>query len=67
MDEVLDSLSHEFLLVRIKRELDEINDPERLRSCCLQLVTLCETQKAIFKQLLYSLIDENPEAQELFE
>ena len=67
VDEVLDSLAHEFLLVKIKRELDMINDPEELRSCCLQLVTLCETQKGIFKKLLYTLIDDDPEAQELFE
>lgn len=66
-DEIMDSMSHEFLLVRMKRELDTVESPEQLRNACLQLIDLLERQKAMFKQLMYSLIEDNPEAQELFE
>ena len=66
-DEIIDDMAHEFLLVKMKRELDEINDPEVLKQCVLTLVDLAERQKGMFKQLLYSLTDENPEIQELFE
>ena len=66
-DEIMDSMSHEFLLVRMKRELDTVQSPEQLRNACLQLIDLLERQKAMFKQLMYSLIEDNPEAQELFE
>ena len=66
-DEIMDDMAHEFLLVRVKRELDEVNDPESLRRACLLLIDLLEKQKATFKQMLYSLIEDDPEAQELFE
>jgi hypothetical protein len=66
-DEIMDSMSHEFLLVRMKRELDGVQSPEQLRQACLQLIDLVERQKSMFKQLLYTLIEDNPEAQELFE
>ena len=68
-DEIMDTMSHEFLLVRMKRELDEVQNPEQLRQACLQLTRfdLDERQKAMFKQLMYTLIEDNPEAQELFE
>ena len=66
-DEIIDDMAHEFLLVKMKRELDGINDPEVLKQCVLTLVDLAERQKGMFKQLLYSLTDENPEIQELFE
>ena len=66
-DEIMDTMSHEFLLVRMKRELDEVQNPEQLRQACLQLIDLIERQKAMFKQLMYTLIEDNPEAQELFE
>ena len=66
-DEIMDSMSHEFLLVRMKRELDHIHDPEQLRQACLTLVDLVERQKGLFKQLMYSLIEDDPEAQKLFE
>ena len=66
-DEIIDDMAHEFLLVKMKRELDEINDPEVLKQCVLTLVDLAERQKGMFKQMLYSLTDENPEIQELFE
>ena len=66
-DEIIDDMAHEFLLVKMKRELDEINDPEVLKQCVLTLVDLAERQKGMFKQLIYSLTDENPEIQELFE
>ena len=67
LEEILDSLEHEFLLVKMKRELDHVNDPEQLRQMVLVMVDLCEKQKEMFKQLLYTLIEEDPEAQELFE
>jgi hypothetical protein len=66
-DEIMDSMSHEFLLVRMKRDLDKVQSPEQLRQACLQLIDLVERQKSMFKQLLYTLIEDNPEAQELFE
>lgn len=66
-NEILDDMAHEFLLVRMKRELDEVNDPESLRRACLLLIDLLEKQKATFKQMLYTLIEDDPEAQELFE
>ena len=66
-DEIIDDMAHEFLLVKMKRELDDINDPEVLRQCVLTLVDLAERQKGLFKQMLYSLIEDDPEAQELFE
>ena len=66
-DQIMDDMAHEFLLVRMKRELDEVNDPESLRRACLLLIDLLEKQKATFKQMLYSLIEDDPEAQELFE
>lgn len=66
-DEIMDTMSHEFLLVRMKRELEEVQSPEQLRQACLQLIDLNERQKAMFKQLMYTLIEDNPEAQELFE
>jgi len=67
LDEILDSLSHEFLLVKMKRELEYVNDPAQLREMVLVMVDLCEKQKEMFRQLLYTLIEEDPEAQEMFE
>jgi hypothetical protein len=66
-DEIMDDLSHAFLLEKMKRELDLIDDPQVLRQSCLILIDLAERQKGMFKQMLYSLIEDNPEAQELFE
>ena len=66
-DEIMDDLSHAFLLEKMKREIEEIDDIDVLRQCVLTLVDLCERQKTMFKQMLYSLIEDNPEAQELFE
>ena len=67
VNEVLDSLAHEFLLVKMKRELDTVQDPEELRRACVLLIDLMEKQKAMFKTMIYSFIDENPEQSELFE
>jgi hypothetical protein len=67
VNEILDQLSHEFLLVKMKRELDTVNDPEELKRACLMLIDLMERQKAMFKHMLFTLIDGDPEAQELFE
>ena len=66
-DEIMDDMAHEFLLVKVKRELDQVNDPESLRRACLLLIDLLEKQKATFKKMLYRLIEDDPEAQELFE
>ena len=65
--DIIDDMSHAFLLEKMKRELDQVSDPEQLRRSCLMLIDLVERQKSIFKTLLYSLIDGDPEAQELFE
>lgn len=51
-EEVMDTLAHEFLLVTIKRQLDDCNDLETLRKACLQLVDIMEKQKAMFKQIM---------------
>ena len=59
--EIMDGLSHEFLLTRMKRELDEIHDPEELRHCILSLVDLAERQKAVFKHMLVNMLDESEE------
>jgi hypothetical protein len=67
MDEIIDELSHAFLLEKIKRELQHIRDPETLIEIALSLVDLIEKQKACFKNLMWKLIDENPEKPELFE
>ena len=66
-DEIMDNLSHAFLLEKMKREINEIEDVTVLRQCVLTLVDLNERQKGMFKQMLYSLIEDNPEASELFE
>ena len=67
LNEILDELSHEFLLVKIKRELDTVHDLEELRRVVLTLVDLVETQKAMFKKLLWELVDDDPEGRKLFE
>ena len=67
MDEIIDELSHAFLLEKIKRELQHIRDPDALIDIALSLVDLLEKQKACFKNLMWKLIDENPEKPELFE
>ena len=66
-DEIMDDLSHAFLLEKMKREISEIDDVATLRQCVLTLVDLNERQKGMFKQMLYSLIEDNPESTELFE
>lgn len=57
-DEIMDSLAHEFLLVSIKRQLDDCQDKETLRDTCLQLVDLIERQKAMFRQLIFNMYEE---------
>jgi hypothetical protein len=66
-EEIMDELSHAFLLEKMKRELDTVKDPEELRRACVLLIDLMERQKGFFKQMLYQLIDEDPEVSELFE
>jgi len=67
LNDVLDELSHAFLLEKVKRELQHVDDPEQLKALVLSMVDLVEKQKACFKQLLWQLVDEDPEAQKLFE
>ena len=67
LNDIVDDLAHAFLLEKMKREINEIDDVDTLRQCVLTLVDLNERQKGLFKQMLYSLIEDNPEAQELFE
>jgi hypothetical protein len=66
-EEIMDSLSHAFLLEKMKRELDTIHDPEELRRACVLLIDLMERQKEMFKKMVYQLIDSDPEASEMFE
>ena len=66
-DEIRDNMAHAFLLEKMKREISAIDDVEVLRQCVLTLIDLNERQKGMFKQMLYSLIEDDPEAQQLFE
>ena len=66
-DDIMDELAHAFLLEKMKRELEGVSDPVALRRSCLMLIDLLEKQKSLFKQMLYSLLDGDPEAQEMFE
>lgn len=50
--DLMDDVAHEFLLVKVKRELDTVHDPEALRMVCVELVDLVERQKSMFRQLL---------------
>jgi len=59
-DDIVNSLEHEFLMVSMKRDLDRVSDPEELRQVCLQLITLLETQKQTFKNMIFGLIEEDP-------
>ena len=56
--EIVDQLAHEFLLTKMKRELDDIHDPEQLRRCILTLVDLAERQKAMFKQMFIDMVQD---------
>ena len=67
MDEIIDELSHAFQMEKIKREVDGVDDVITLRQMVLTLVDLNERQRAMFKNLLWKLIDENPEETESFE
>jgi len=58
-EDILNSLEHEFLMVSMKRDLDRVNDPEELRQVCLQLITLLETQKQMFKDMVFSLLEDD--------
>lgn len=67
-NEIVDGLAHEFLLVKMKRELDEIHDPEALRRACVMLIDLAERQKAMFKAMLVDMLNADEESmQELCE
>ena len=56
-EDIMDQMAHEFLLVKIKRELETVRDPDVLKSMVLQLVDLIERQKGMFKQMMFDLID----------
>lgn len=58
-EDILNSLEHEFLMVSMKRDLDRVQDPEELRQVCLQLITMLETQKQMFKDMVFSLLEED--------
>jgi hypothetical protein len=40
------------MVIKIKRDLEEVKDPEQLRQACLLLIDLMEKQKAAFKSLI---------------
>jgi len=67
MNEIIDELSHAFQMEKIRREVDGVDDVKMLRQMVLTLVDLNERQRAMFKSLLWKLIDENPEQSESFE
>ena len=67
MNEIIDELSHAFQMEKIRREVDGVDDVITLRQMVLTLVDLNERQRAMFKNLLWKLIDENPEETESFE
>ena len=67
MNEIIDELSHAFQMEKIRREVDGVDDVITLRQMVLTLVDLNERQRAMFKNLLWTLIDENPEKSESFE
>ena len=67
MNEIIDELSHAFQMEKIRREVDGVDDVITLRQMVLTLVDLNERQRAMFKSLLWKLIDENPEQSESFE
>ena len=67
MKEIIDELSHAFQMEKIRREVDGVDDVKMLRQMVLTLVDLNERQRAMFKSLLWKLIDENPEQSESFE
>jgi len=67
MNEIIDELSHAFQMEKIRREVDGVDDVITLRQMVLTLVDLNERQRAMFKNLLWKLIDENPEESESFE
>ena len=48
----MDDVAHEFLLVKVKRELDTVHDLEVLRVASVELIDLIERQKSMFRQLL---------------
>lgn len=60
----MDDMAHEFLLVSIKRQLDQVNDPDQLRTACLSLIDLIERQKSMFRELLYDTLERQTEGQE---
>lgn len=60
--DILESdLAHEFMVIKIKRDLEEVKDPEQLRQACLLLIELMEKQKAAFKNLFSGFFEEELE------
>ena len=53
-----DDLAHEFMVAKIKMDLDNVKDPEQLRQACLLLIDLIEKQKAAFKSLIGGFFEE---------
>ena len=47
----MEDLEHEFMLVRIEAELAEVTDLGQLRSMCMQLIQINESQKMLFKAM----------------
>lgn len=66
-NEIIDEVSHAFQMEKMRREVNTVDDVKMLRQMVLTLVDLNERQRAMFKNLLWTLIDENPEQSESFE
>ena len=49
--EIMDMVAREFELVRIKRNIDKIDDVEQLREIAKQLIDLMESQRRAFHNL----------------
>ena len=55
----MDDLEHEFMLIRIEAELEEVTDLGQLRSMCMQLVRMNEAQKQIFRAMFDADMEEH--------
>ena len=54
----MEDLEHEFMLVRIEAELAEVTDLGQLRSMCMQLIQINESQKMLFKAMFDADMEE---------
>ncbi len=53
-----DDLAHEFMVAKLRHDLDKVENPEELRQACLLLIDLLEKQKTAFKSLMGGFLEE---------